>query len=66
MSFFLTGPKFSAFADNTLNAHKVFMITVFDSVEKRKCEKEKMNAGCQHFLLFPQCFQPFHISATFT
>ena len=46
--------KFKAFADDILNVGQI-IICVPDRVEiiMRKGE----NAGYQHFLLFPQCFQ---------
>ena len=46
--------KFKAFADNKLNVTK-FMISVYDSVENIVGKGE--NAGYQHFLLSPHCFQ---------
>ena len=43
-----------AFADDKINmAH--LMISVFDRVENMVGKEE--NAGYQHVLLFPQCFQ---------
>ena len=42
--------KFKALANDKSNFAKM-MISVFDSVGKGE------NAGYQHFLLFPQCFQ---------
>ena len=46
--------KFKAFADDTRNVAKM-MIYVFDRAENIVGKGE--NAGYQHFLLFPQCFQ---------
>ena len=46
--------KLKAFADEKLKVAKI-MIPVFDSVENNVGKGE--NAGYQHFLLFPQCFQ---------
>ena len=46
--------KLKAFADNKFNFAKI-MISVFDSLENIVGKGE--NAGYQHFLLFPQCFQ---------
>ena len=50
----LASTKLKAFADNKFNIAKM-LISLFDGVENivRKGE----NAGYQHFLLFPQCFQ---------
>ena len=45
--------KLKAFADDKIEIDKM-MIFVFDSVEDIVGKGE--NAGCQHFLLFPQCF----------
>ena len=46
--------KLKAFADNKINvAH--FMIFAYEGVENIVGKGE--NAGVQHFLLFPQCFQ---------
>ena len=42
------------FADDTINVAQM-MISVFDRVESNMGKGE--NAGYQHFLLFPQCFQ---------
>ena len=50
----LDWPKLEAFADNNLNVAKI-MISLYDSVENIVREGE--NAGYQHFLVFPQCFQ---------
>ena len=47
--------KFKAFADNKLNVARK-MISVYDMIENMVGKKEK-NAGYQHFLLLPQCFQ---------
>ena len=46
--------KFKAFADNK-NRLAIMMIFVFDRAEKNVGKGE--NAGYQHLLLFPQCFQ---------
>ena len=52
-------PKLKAFADDKLNATqdiKVVFRTIGNIVGKEE------NAGYQHFLLFPQCFQkPFSL-----
>ena len=46
--------KLKAFADEKINvAH--MMISVFDRIENMLGKGE--NAGYQHFLLFPPCFQ---------
>ena len=46
--------KLKAFADDKINVAQK-MISVFDRVENIVEKGE--NAGYQHFLLFPQCFQ---------
>ena len=46
--------KLEAFADDKLNVAKM-MIYLFNWVENTVGKGE--NAGYQHFLLFPQCFQ---------
>ena len=46
--------KLKAFADDKVNVAQM-MISVFDRVENNVRKGE--NAGYQHFLLFPQCFQ---------
>ena len=46
--------KFKTFADNKINVAQM-MISVFHRVENILGKGE--NAGYQHFLLFPQCFQ---------
>ena len=46
--------KLKAFADNNLNIAKMIII-LYDRVENIVGKGE--NAGYQHFLLFPQCFQ---------
>ena len=46
--------KFKAFADDKLNVAKI-MNSVFDRIENIVGKGE--NAGYQHFLLFPQCFE---------
>ena len=58
---FLDWTKFKAFSEEKLNVAKI-MISVFDRVENivRKGE----NAGYQHFLLFPQCFQKVFFSGS--
>ena len=45
--------NFKAFAEDNLNVAKMTKL-VFDRVENIA---GKENAGDQHFLLFPQCFQ---------
>ena len=49
-------PNFKAFADDNLNEAKMAKL-FFDRVENIAGKGE--NAGHQHFLLFPQCFQKF-------
>ena len=49
-------PKLKAFADDKLNVTQNIKV-VFHRIENI-VEKEE-NAGYQHFLLFPQCFQKF-------
>ena len=46
--------KLKAFADDKINVAWM-MISVFDRVENFVGKGE--NAGYQHFVLFPQCFQ---------
>ena len=46
--------KLKAFADDKINIAQV-KISIFDKVENIVGKGE--NAGYQHFLLFPQCFQ---------
>ena len=53
---FLDMTILKAFADNKIKVLKM-MIFVFDRVENIVGKGE--NAGYQHFLLFPQCFQRF-------
>ena len=53
--------KFKALVDNRFNATKL-MISVFDRVENNVEKRE--NAGYQHFLLFPQCFQKLFVSGS--
>ena len=48
--------NFKAFADNKLNV-VLTMVSCFDRIENIVGNGE--NAGYQHFLLFPQCFQNF-------
>ena len=51
---FLDYSKFKAFADNKIIlTHKLQF--VLERVENNEGNRE--NAGCLHFLLFPQCFQ---------
>ena len=50
----LDWPKFKAFAEDNLNVAKM-MVSLYDRVENIVGKGE--NAGYQHFLLFPQCFQ---------
>ena len=47
-------PRLKAFADDKLNVTKNIKV-VFHRIENIVRKEE--NAGCQHFLLFPQCFQ---------
>ena len=47
-------PKLKAFADNKLNITQNVKV-IFHSIENIVGKEE--NAGYQHFLLFPQCFQ---------
>ena len=54
MTKFTAMTKLKAFADDEINIAKL-MIHVFDRVENIVGKGE--NAGHQHFLLFPQCFQ---------
>ena len=58
---FLDWTKFKAFADDNLNVAKR-MISVYDRVENIVGKGE--NAGYQHFLLFPQCFQKVSFSVS--
>ena len=51
---FLDWTKFKAFADDNLNVSGI-MTFVIDRVENIVGKGE--NAGIQHFLLFPNCFQ---------
>ena len=51
---FFNVTKLKAFADDKLNVAKI-MIVLFDREENTLGKGE--NAGYQHFLLFPQCFQ---------
>ena len=53
--------KLKAFADNKIKILKM-IIFVFDRVENIVGKGE--NAGCQHFLLFPQCFQKVSLSGS--
>ena len=56
---FLDQSNFKAFADDILNVVQI-MICVSDMV-KNIVEKGE-NAGYQHFLLFPECFQKASLS----
>ena len=47
-------PKFKAFADDKSNGNQNITV-VFHRIENIVGKEE--NAGYQHFLLFPQCFQ---------
>ena len=47
-------PKLKSFADDKLNVTENIKV-VLDSIENIAGKEE--NAGYQHFLLFPQCFQ---------
>ena len=47
-------PKMKAFADDKLNVIENIKV-VFHRIENIAGKEE--NAGYQHFLLFPQCFQ---------
>ena len=51
---FLGWPKLKPFTDNKVNVTKNLQI-VFERLENIVGKGE--NAGYQHFLLFPQCFQ---------
>ena len=51
--------KLKAFVDNKLNMTKI-RISSFDRVENTVGKGE--NAGYQHFLFFPQCFQSRHLN----
>ena len=53
--------KLKAFAEDKINLTKM-MIYVFDGIENIAGKRE--NAGYQHFLLFPQCFQKAHHSGS--
>ena len=54
-------PNFIAFADDNFNMAKVAKL-VSNRVENIARKGE--NAGDQHFLLFPQCFQKFTFSVS--
>ena len=58
---FQTGPKLKAFADDKLNVTQNIKV-VFNRIENIVAKEE--NAGYQHFLLFPQCFQKAFSSST--
>ena len=47
-------PKLKAFADNKMNVAKMM---IFSSERVENIVGKGENAGYQHFLLFPQCFQ---------
>ena len=51
--------KLKAFADHKFNAAKI-VISFYDKAENIVGKEE--NAGCQHFLLFPHCFQKLSVS----
>ena len=51
----LDWPKFKAFADDKLNAIEKLKFVFLGNVENMVGKGE--NAGFQHFLLFPLCFQ---------
>ena len=57
-NYFLNWIKFKAFADDKLNVAKI-VTYVFDRVENIMGKGE--NAGYQHFLLFPRCFQKAYL-----
>ena len=59
--FFFDWTKFKPFADDKLNVAKI-MVSVYDRVENIMGKGE--NAGYQHFLLFPQCFQKASFSGS--
>ena len=58
---FSTSTKLKAFADKKIKSAKM-MIFVFDWIENIVGKRE--NAGNQHFLLFPQCFQKAYYSGS--
>ena len=60
-NIFLGWAKLKAFADGILNAGKI-NISVFERVENIVGKGE--NAGYQHFLLFPQCFEKQSLSGS--
>ena len=53
--------KLKALADDKIKLAKI-MIFVFDNIENMVGKGE--NAGYQHFLLFPQCFQKASFSGS--
>ena len=59
---FLDQAKFKAFADDKFSAAKIIN-PVFDRVENIVGIGE--NAGNQHFLLLPKCFQKAYFSGSF-
>ena len=54
-------PKLKSFADDKLNLAQNIKV-VFHKIENIVGKEE--NAGYQHFLLFPQCFQKAFSSST--
>ena len=54
--------KLKAFADDKIDFDKI-MISVYDREENIVGKGE--NAGNQHFLLFPECFQKISFSSLF-
>ena len=55
--------KFRAFADHKINVTKEFN---FFSGKAENIVGKGENAGYQHFLLFPQCFQKVFLPASLT
>ena len=53
--------KVKVFADDKLN-YATIINSVFDRIENIVGKGE--NAGYQHFLLFPQCFQKYSFSGS--
>ena len=58
---FLGWTKMKAFADDKLNAPK---IKISESERLENIVGKGENAGYQHFLLFPQCFQKPSLSGS--
>ena len=58
---FYTYSKFKAFADNKIN---VTQKEKFAMVWLENTEGKGENAGYQHFLLFPKCFQELSLSGS--